>query len=106
MKEFHVPMAGLALSLALGALLMACAQTPAPPATQVAALDCASLASELHAAAESQRVAEQQQQDAWKAVVPFAVVARYAKGKAAAQGSEQRLAELQRQAATRGCPMP
>jgi hypothetical protein len=60
----------------------------------------------MQAAAESQRGAAQRQQDAWKAVVPFAVVARYGQAKAAAQESALRLAELQQHAARHGCPLP
>lgn len=94
------------LAIAFGALLAACAQTPAAPPTNVAALDCAALDAEFRANAESQRAAALQQHDAWKAVVPFAVIARYGQGKAAAQESEQRLADLQQQAALRGCLSP
>jgi hypothetical protein len=92
-------------ALALCAALCACAAQPTP-ATQVAALDCAALASEVRAAEDAQRAAAQQQQDARKAGVPFAVMARYGKGKAAADESQQRLDTLHRQAALRGCAMP
>jgi hypothetical protein len=92
--------------LALAALLGACAQTPEAPATQVAALDCAALQAEVSAAEHAARLAAQQQHDAWKAVVPFAVMARYGQGKAAANESQQRLAELQQHAALRGCAIP
>ena len=91
--------------LALAAALAACAQAPTQPATP-AALDCAALEAETDAAAQAQRVAAQQQHDAWKAVVPFAVVARYGKGKATATESEQRLDALQQHATLRGCAIP
>jgi hypothetical protein len=39
-------------------------------------------------------------------VVPFAVMARYGQGKAAATESQQRLDALQQQAALRGCAIP
>jgi hypothetical protein len=106
MKPTSNPPAGLALVATIATLLVACAQTPARPEAPLASLDCAALASEIHAAAEAQRAAAQQRQDAWKAVVPFAVAARYAKGKAAEQQLEQQLAELQQHAARQRCPAP
>jgi hypothetical protein len=92
--------------VALMALLAACAQAPTTPAVQTAALDCAAIEAQIANAADAQRAAAQQQHDAWKAVVPFAVVARYGKGKAAANESQQRLQELQQHAALRGCAIP
>jgi hypothetical protein len=92
-------------TLALAALVTACAATPQSD-VQVATLDCSAVEAELAHNAEAQRAAAQQQQDAWKAVVPFAVMARYGQGKAAAAESEQRLAELQAQAARQGCAGP
>lgn len=106
MKDLDSPLAGLALAFAFGTALVACAQTPSAPATAAATLDCAALAGEIRAATEARGAAEEQQQDAWKAIVPFAVAARYARGKAAAQESQQQLAELQRQAVARGCHEP
>jgi hypothetical protein len=90
----------------LAAALTACAQTPSTPAKQTAALDCAALEVQIETAVQQQRAAAQQQNDAWKAVVPFAVMARYGQGKAAASDSRQRLDELQRHAALRGCSIP
>lgn len=95
-----------ASALACAAVLAACAQTPAAPDSQTAALDCAALEAQIDSTAQAQRHAEQQQHDAWKAVVPFAVVARYGQGKAAAGESAQRLTELQQHAALRGCAIP
>lgn len=95
-----------AMALACAAVLAACAHTPAAQDAQTAALDCASLEAQIDTTAQAQRHAEQQQHDAWKAVVPFAVVARYGRGKAAAGESAQRLAELQQHAALRGCAIP
>lgn len=96
----------IALALACAAVLAACAQAPSAPDLQTAALDCAALEAQIDSTAQVQRRAEQQQHDAWKAVVPFAVVARYGQGKAAAGESAQRLAELQQHAALRGCAIP
>jgi hypothetical protein len=94
------------MSIALAALLGACAQTPSAPDTQMAALDCEAIEAQIDAAARQQRAAAQRQHDAWKAVVPFAVVARYGQGRAAASESQQRLDALQQQAALRGCAIP
>ena len=96
----------LTMSLVLAATLSACARTPSAPDTQTAALDCAAIEAQIETAAQQQRAAAQQQREAWKAVVPFAVVARYGQGKAAASVSQQRLDELQRHAALRGCAIP
>ena len=79
-----------------------CATAPATEAP-IATLDCAAIEAELAHSAEAQRNAARQQQDAWKAIVPFAVMARYGQGKAAAQESEQRAAKLQQHAALHGC---
>jgi hypothetical protein len=93
--------------LLLAAALAACAQTPgAPTSVQTAALDCSAIEAQIDSAAQQQRAAEQQQHDAWKAVVPFAVLARYGQGKSAAAESQQRLDVLQQQAALRGCAIP
>ena len=91
--------------LALAALLGACASEP-PARTPATALDCTAMQDEVRAAREAQHLATQQQQDAWKAVVPFAVMARYSQGKSAAEASAQRLDELQQQAALHGCVLP
>ena len=93
-------------SVALAASLAACAQIPSAHDTQVAALDCAAIEAQIDTAAQQQRAAAQKQHDAWKAVVPFAVMARYGQGKAAASESQQRLDALQQQAALRGCAIP
>lgn len=91
--------------LALAALLCACASEP-PARMSATALDCTAMQDEVRAAREAQHLATQQQQDAWKAVVPFAVMARYSQGKSAAEASAQRLDELQQQAALHGCVLP
>jgi hypothetical protein len=92
--------------IAFAVVLAACAQTPSAPQTQTAAIDCRAIEAQIDSAAQQQRTAEQQQHDAWKAVVPFAVLARYGQGKAAAAESQQRLEALQQQAALRGCAIP
>lgn len=84
-------------------VLGACASVPGESATRSPALDCSAIDGEMTRALEAQRAAELQQHEAWKAVVPFAVVARYGKGKAAAEESRQQQAELQQRAASQGC---
>ncbi|MCW5656488.1 MAG: hypothetical protein KIT60_02185 [Burkholderiaceae bacterium] len=90
----------------LAALMAACAQTPSAHDVQTAALDCAAIEAQIDTAADAQRAAAQLQHDAWKAVVPFAVMARYGRAKAAANESQQRLDALRQQAALRGCAIP
>jgi hypothetical protein len=83
-------------------LLAACASAPqAMPATPVA--DCAALAAQLEQAQAAERAAAQRQHDAWKAVVPFAVLARAAGGKAAVAEQQQRQDDLRGAAARQGC---
>jgi hypothetical protein len=94
------------MGIALAALLAACAQAPGASETQLAAFDCRAIEAQIDTAAEAQRAAAQQQHDAWKAVVPFAVLARYGQGKAAADESQQRLDALRQQAALHGCAIP
>lgn len=90
----------------LAAVLAACAQTPPSTGTELAGLDCAAIEAQVSVASQQQRAAAQQRQDAWKAVVPFAVMARHGQAKAAANESQQRLDGLQQQAALRGCAIP
>lgn len=93
-------------SIALAALLAACAQTPSARGTSTAALDCRAIEAQIDSVAQQQRAAEQQQHDAWKVVVPFAVMARYGQGKTAATESQRRLEALRQQAALHGCAIP
>ena len=99
MNRFHLTLSAAWAALALGA----CATAPDTAALHTAALDCHAIEADLARTAEAQHAAERQQRDAWKAVVPFAVVARYGKSMAAAQESQLRLGELQQAAALRGC---
>jgi hypothetical protein len=87
-------------AIALG--LVACASVP-PAEHAATARDCAALDAEMARTAEAQTAAKLQQQDAWKAVVPFAVAARYGQGMAAATESQQLMSALQAQATSLGC---
>lgn len=107
--------AGAPLLLLLGA----CAATPAPtqlmaspPAgvgglaagtTLSAALGCAPLEEQIARAEQARRAAREKEDNAWKAVVPFAVAARYASGRAAQNDAQQTLDGLRAQAAQLGC---
>ena len=92
----------------LALLMAACASAPQqlPDAATVAMPSmptCAQLEEQLARAEEARRAADEKGQNAWKAVVPFAVAARYASGKAAANEAEDTIAALREQAALRGC---
>jgi len=95
------------LAATLLALVMAaCASAPQPSPQAAAAATpptCAQLDEQLARAEEARRAADEKGQNAWKAVVPFAVAARYASGKAAANEAEEAITGLRSQAALRGC---
>ena len=95
----------LAVASLLATLLAAGCATPAAtsPAAAEPAADCSALAAQISAMREAKRVAQEQEQGAWKAVVPFVVMARYAGGKAAAGEADQRLAALDEQSGRQGC---
>lgn len=93
MRRWMIP---LVLSLA------ACASPP--PSTAVAGGDCATIAESMAAQQQAQRSAEADRQQAWKAVVPFVVAARYASAGAAGREAESRQRELLAQADAQGCP--
>lgn len=90
--------------LAVAALLASCAssRTPENPTAQ-ASLECGQLATETARTQAARQEALEKQQDAWKVVIPFAVVARYASGKSAVSDADARLAELQEQSGRKGC---
>lgn len=88
------------LSMLLAVLLLsACASGPI--ATEPAS--CAELQAELHRAEAEQRAAAQQRDDAWKAVLPVAVAARYASSRSAGAEADRRLAALRAASAQRQC---
>ncbi|HEY9063534.1 MAG TPA: hypothetical protein VIO33_01030 [Burkholderiaceae bacterium] len=97
----------------LATLLGACASAPPPSGASVtgrpadaSAASCAQLDAQIVQAAEARRAAEEKGQNAWKAVVPFAVAARYASGRAAAGEAEDAMAGLREQARRQGCASP
>jgi type IV pilus biogenesis protein CpaD/CtpE len=100
--------------LCIAVLLLAagCASAPAsaPPATpaQFAArpVDCSQLDSEIARAEADRLAASEKQADAWKAIVPFAVAARYASGKSAVSEADKQLGALRAAAERQGCAPP
>jgi hypothetical protein len=98
-SRFH-PTAILATAALV--LLSACAHTAnvAPPAE---GSDCAQLQRELTALEQARQEAAARQSGAWKAIVPFAVVGRYASGKAAGAQAEQDIAARQAALQRQGC---
>jgi hypothetical protein len=102
----------LVLSALVALLISGCASTPvAAPALAVTtasstlptALGCVQLEGQIARAEEARRVADEKGQNAWKAVVPFAVAARYVSGKTAAAEAQEALDGLRTQSAQLGC---
>ncbi len=90
---------------ALAAFLIAgCATTTTPSVAPSSIGDCNELVAAMAATDEARQVALDKQQGAWKVVIPVAVVARYASGKAKVADADQRRAELERELEVRGCP--
>jgi uncharacterized MAPEG superfamily protein len=75
----------------------------ATPAAPVA--DCEQLQAEIARVEQARRKAADDSDNAWKAVVPFVVLARKASAKGAVGDADKRLAELKAQA-TQRCPVP
>lgn len=90
----------------LGATLVAaCTQIPKSdvPEARFDSLGCAELAQQSAAARATKATAEQAKGDAWQAVLPFVVAARYADASSASGEADRRLALLAEQSARRGC---
>ena len=107
----HAPLPCLAFAcLAFATVLFGCATAPQPSSSATPAavreLDCRQLSAEIAAAKEVQRAALDKEENAWKAVIPVAVVARYAQGKKAAGEAQQRIGELQAAAQRKACVTP
>ena len=91
-------------ALAIAAALAGCAEPRPAPAPPTAAASCAQLQAERATVAERRRVALEKEHDAWKALVPFAVAARFASGRSAVDEADRQLADLQARATLKGCP--
>jgi hypothetical protein len=77
-------------------ILAAAASAPAP-------MSCDDIGQEIARTETARLEALEKQNTAWKAVIPFAIVARHASGKAAAEEAGQRLAVLREQYERQGC---
>lgn len=100
MRPSHPTLAALVAA----ALLAGCASTaPHAAATASAPSDCRQLEAGIGQARQARQEAQEQGQSAWKAVVPFAVAARYAKSQSAAADAERQLEQLQAEFGRRGC---
>ena len=67
---------------------------------------CLRIAADLEQVQQARQQAVEKGDNAWKTVLPFAVIARKAKSKAAVDEADQQLAALRRQAETEGCGTP
>jgi hypothetical protein len=81
--------------------LVASLALPALGAGSAAVADCEQLQAEIARTEQARRKAADDADNAWKAVVPFVVLARKASAKSAAGEAEKRLAELKPQVAQR-----
>jgi hypothetical protein len=79
--------------------LVALSAIAAEPAT---AVDCTRLEADVARAEQARRAAVEQSDNAWKAVVPFVVLARKASAKSALEEADKTLAALKAQA-SQGC---
>ncbi len=91
--------------LAITTLAMGCASAPTATtkSANLAAPDCRQLSTEIASAEADKRAALEKEKGAWKAVVPFVVVARYAGGKLAADKSDKQQEKLRAEFARQGC---
>jgi len=89
-------------ALALAALATACTTGPQTRPTAGSG-ECAQIRTRLAAAEQAHREAQQQKQDAWKAIVPFAAVARRLQADQALDAAEHQQAALQAAARNQGC---
>jgi hypothetical protein len=93
----------IALPFALLLALPAHAQTDSP--TDLAASpECSRLRAEIAGAESAKRAAAEKQQNAWKAVIPFAVVAQHAAATSKVAEADRRLNDLGSELTRRGCP--
>jgi hypothetical protein len=90
--------AAAALTLALLAPLAAWGA----PSTQSGDA-CLRIATDIERAEKARKEAVEKGDNAWKTVLPFAVIARKASSKAAVDEADKQLAALRQQAAAEGC---
>jgi hypothetical protein len=80
--------------LCSAALAQEASASPAPESTPPPAADCLAIDSEIARAAEARRVAIERSANAWKAVIPVAVLARKASARSALEEADRKLAAL------------
>ena len=88
------------------ALLLACpvhAQTDSS-AEPASGYECSRLRTEIAGAESAKRAAAEKQQNAWKAVIPFAVLAQHSSATSKVAGADKRLNDLNAELTRRGCP--
>jgi hypothetical protein len=90
------------LTTALAAPAVFAQPAPAAEAPADAAVDCTALDVALQRTEQARRAAQDDSDNAWKAVVPFVVLARKASAKSALDDADRQLAALKVQRAA--CP--
>lgn len=90
------------MSRAAGLLLLAFAGTAAV-AVAAPGDDCPRIALERQRAEQARAAAVEQGDNAWKAIVPFVIIARKAGSKAAVDEADRHITALRAQAAAQGC---
>lgn len=87
----------------IAALIFAVALPAFAQSAQAEAVDCKALEARIERTEQARRAAQDDSDNAWKAVVPFVVLARKASAKAALEDAGKQLAALKAQAAS-ACP--
>lgn len=96
----------LASLFAVAVVVAGCASTQPPANTISATADCRDLGIAIANAETEKQAAREKESGAWKAIVPFAVIGRYASGKAAGEAADKRLDKLRATSSQRGCTGP
>jgi hypothetical protein len=104
----HYALFPVSLSIAIATIMSGCATSPqmAPAPAPAASLDCRTISAEIAAAKETRRAANESGDNAWKAVIPVAVVARFAQGKKTAAEAQERIEQHQAAASRKACLTP
>lgn len=101
----------IASMFTIAMLATGCASNPntspvpvaAPVDSVTVAADCRQLDTAIANADAEKRDAQKKEQSAWKAIVPFAVMARYVSGKSAVEAATMRLDQLHADFSRQGC---
>jgi hypothetical protein len=97
-----------ALACLLALVASGCASTPrTTPVNTTASTDarseCARLLSEIAQSEQDKKAAAEKKDNAWHAVVPFIVAARYVDAKTSLGEADERIGKLQNEFNERGC---